>query len=141
MIKIIDHKRVELTEDEWRMYKSICKSYDRANFKGESLFEDHFEVSDGIIIFVKPPQKKYSSLEVYCFLISLMTNQHLRLMHKQVDALVAETKKAVSEMTKPQVKEVKLEAAQDGQQIPVEEPVAPLVKEVKKRTPPPLRRR
>ena len=140
MIKIIDHKRVEMTNDEYKMYQKICRSYDRANFKGESLFEDHFEASDGIILFVKPPQKKYSSLEVYCFLISLMTNQHMRLMHQQIDALVSETKKAVSEITRPQVKEVKLEVQDESSKKPVEEPAQPLVKEETKE-PPPRRRR
>ena len=93
MRKIIDHKRVEMTQDEWSMYQAICKSYNRANFKGEDLFSDHFETnSDGIIIFVKVPARKNFSLEVYCFLLSLMVNQHLRLVHEQTDSLVKEAK-------------------------------------------------
>ena len=53
---IIDNKKVALTQNEWDMYQSICKSYDRQNFKGEDLFKDLFETDDnGIIIFLKPP--------------------------------------------------------------------------------------
>jgi hypothetical protein len=101
-IRIIDNKKVSLVDDEFNYYVKICRDYDRANFKGEQLFIDHFEANeDGIILFVKPPTKKYSSLEVYCFLISLMVNQHLRLCHSQIDSLVKETKQVlISEIKK-----------------------------------------
>ncbi|NJO18721.1 MAG: hypothetical protein HC877_24275 [Thioploca sp.] len=68
MKRIIDHKAIDMTDDEFRLYNQICRSYDRTNFKGEDLFKDHFESNnDGIILFVRPPNKKYSSLEVYTF--------------------------------------------------------------------------
>lgn len=90
-MKIIDNKRVDLTNDEFSMYEQICRSYDRPNFKGEYLFESHFETNgEGIITFVKPPTKQYSTLEVFCFLISVMVNQHLRLVHNQMDSFVKE---------------------------------------------------
>jgi hypothetical protein len=98
MKRIIDHKRVDMSDDEWKLYEKICKSYNRPNFEGKSLFEQHFEVNDaGIIVFVLPPQKKRTSLEVYCFLTSVMVNQHTRLMHAQVEALVREAKQAIAE--------------------------------------------
>ena len=91
MIRIIDNKKVFMINDEYTMYKNICRSYDRPNFRGEELFKGHFEVNEnGIIVFVRPPATKYSSLEVYCFLVSIMTNQHMRLMHQQVEAFVKE---------------------------------------------------
>jgi hypothetical protein len=93
MIKIINHKKVDMTNDEIRMYEAICRSYDEPNVnrKGEDLFVDHFEVnSDGIITFVKPPQKRYSSIEVYCFLSSLMMNQHMRSLYAQNQSLINE---------------------------------------------------
>ena len=90
-IRIIDNKKVWVTDDEFRYYGEICKGYDRPNFQGSELFKDHFEVNnDGIIIFVKPPYKQYSSLEVYTFLISLMVNQHLRLSRDQMMSFVKE---------------------------------------------------
>lgn len=83
---IIDNKKIDLTTDEWDMYENICRSYDRPNFKGEELFKDLFETDDnGIIIFLKPPSIRFTSMEVYLFLMSLFQYQHLRLMHKQVD--------------------------------------------------------
>lgn len=93
MIKLIDHKRIDMTNDEFSAYKALCRSYDdsKANRKGEDLFIDHFEVNgDGIITFVKPPNKRYSSLEVYCFLISIQVNQHLRINREQCVSMVNE---------------------------------------------------
>jgi DNA-binding transcriptional regulator GbsR (MarR family) len=101
MIHIIDNKRIAMTNDEFALYKKICASYDRTNFDGTELFRDHFEVNDGgIIIFVKPPHQKYSSLEVFCFLISIMVNQHIRINHEQTDALVRESTAAVTAKVK-----------------------------------------
>lgn len=91
--RIIDNKKVAITNDEYLAYEEICKAYDRPNFKGKDLFQDHFEVNDdGIIVFVKPPHKKYSSMEVFTFLISLMVNQQLRIAQDQVLTMIAESK-------------------------------------------------
>lgn len=50
--RIIDNKKVEMTEDEWSLYQKIVKSYNSITNKGEDLFIDLFEVDDnGIIIF------------------------------------------------------------------------------------------
>ena len=98
-IRIIDHKKVFMTDDEFKFYEDICKGYDRPNFKGQELFQDHFEVNDdGIIVFVKPPHKQYSSMEVFTFLISLMVNQQLRISHEQVRSLVVEADKKFKEV-------------------------------------------
>jgi mRNA deadenylase 3'-5' endonuclease subunit Ccr4 len=76
------------------MYHRIVKSYTDITGKGEDLFIDLFEANnDGIIIFLKPPSKRRTSLEVFLFLMAVMQHQHLRLMHEQVDAAVAELKK------------------------------------------------
>lgn len=100
-IRIIDNKKVSLTNEEFLIYEDICKGYDRPNFKGKDLFQDHFEVNDeGIILFVKPPQKKYSSMEVFTFLLSLMVNQQLRISQDQVQTLVEEIKqRAIEQFT------------------------------------------
>lgn len=97
-IHIIDHKKVWMTPDEKKMYQSICEGYDRPNFQGKDLFQDHFEVNDsGVIVFVKPPHKKYSSMEVFTFLVSLQVNQHLRIAQEQTQALVTEAENKISE--------------------------------------------
>lgn len=97
-IRIIDHKKVLLTPDEFRYYEEICEGYNRPNFSGQDLFQDHFETNDdGVIVFVKPPHKKYSSMEVFTFLISLQVNQQLRLAQAQVQSLVIEADKKFKE--------------------------------------------
>ena len=79
------------------MYHKIVKSYTDINGKGEDLFIDLFETNDdGIIIFLKPPSKRRTSLEVFLFLMALMQHQHLRLMHQQVDEAVKELKQKKS---------------------------------------------
>jgi hypothetical protein len=93
-IKIIDNKKVDVTEDEWIMYQRIVKSYTTSFNKGEDMFMDLFEANDnGIILFLKPPSKRHTSLEIFLFLMALMQHQHLRLMHQQVDDAVAQLKK------------------------------------------------
>lgn len=90
-LRIIDNKKIDMTEDEWAMYQKIVKSYTSLTNKGEDLFIDLFETDDnGTIMFLKPPSKRQTSFEVFLFLMSLMQHQHLRLMHKQMDDLVAQ---------------------------------------------------
>ena len=92
-IRVVDNKRVEMTDDEYEMYTKIVKSYTDITGKGEDLFIDLFEANDeGILIFLKPPTKRRTSLEVFLFLMALMQHQHLRLMHQQIDQIVAELK-------------------------------------------------
>lgn len=94
-IKIIDNKKVDMSSDEWALYQKIVKSYTDLTGKGEDLFIDLFESdNNGTIIFLKPPSKRRTSLEVFLFLMALMQHQHLRLMHAQVDEAIAEMKKA-----------------------------------------------
>lgn len=103
MIRLIDHKRIEMTNDEFNAYKQICRSYDEptANRKGEDLFVDHFETnSQGIITFVKPPHQRYSSLEVYTFLISIMVNQHLRIHREMTVQMVKEAEEKLGPLVK-----------------------------------------
>src|SRR5579885_3806692 len=92
-MRIIDNKKVDMTEDEWTMYQKIVKSYTTMTNKGEDLFIDLFETDEnGIIMFLKPPSKRQTSFEVFLFLMSLMQHQHLRSMHKKVDEAIAELK-------------------------------------------------
>jgi len=94
MFKVIDYKKIDLTEDEWGMYQNICRSYDRPNSKGEDLFKDLFETDeDGIIIFLKPPSKVFTSMEVFLFIMSIMQHQHLRRMEKRIDDSIQKMEK------------------------------------------------
>ncbi len=98
-IKIIDNKKVEMSEDEFALYKSICSSYDQAGYNGSDLFSGLFETDDnGIIVFLRPPSKKASTMEVFLFLVGLMTQQHLRINHLQIDDLANQIKTKLREM-------------------------------------------
>ena len=120
-VRIIDNKKVWMTPDEYSLYEEICKGYDRPNFKGKELFQDHFETNDyGIILFVKPPHKKYSSMEVFTFLISVQVNQQLRIAQDQVISLVKESEERMKEFTsqlddlKQTIKDMKVQVEQLG---------------------------
>ena len=88
MIRIIDNKRIELTDSEWQMYQKIAKSYDKPNFNGKDLFKDLIETDDnGIIICLKPPSTKYSSMEVFLFFVSVFVHQHVGISVANFDRL------------------------------------------------------
>jgi len=97
--RIIDNKKIEMTEDEWSMYQKIVKSYNSITNKGEDLFIDLFEVDEnGIIIFLKPPSKRQTSFEVFLFLMSLMTQQHIRIMYAHVTDICSQMKTKIQEL-------------------------------------------
>ena len=96
---IIDNKKVDVTPSEAKMYEKIVQSYTTATVNGEDLFVDLFETDDnGIIIFLKPPSKRHTSLEIFLFLISITQHQHLRLMHGQVDDICSQMKEKLKEI-------------------------------------------
>jgi hypothetical protein len=98
-IKIIDNKKVDMTQDEFDLYYSICRSYDRPNFKGEDLFKDLFESDDlGRIIFLKPPSTRHTSMEVFLFISILMQQQHIRSMQFQVSNMCKMMKEKIDEV-------------------------------------------
>lgn len=98
-IKIIDNKKIEMTEDEFKFYQDICVNYDRQNFNGKEIFKGLFEVDDrGIIIFIKPPTTRQTSMEAYLFITSIFWHQHMRLMHQKVDTLVANTRDEINKL-------------------------------------------
>jgi hypothetical protein len=110
--RVISNKRIDLSDDEWHLYQNICKSYDRPNFKGSDLFSELFETDDkGIIIFLKPPTK-FTSMEVFLFMMSIMQHQHLRVLYNRIDQAVADCKevtgqaKEVTGQTKELIKEL-----------------------------------
>jgi len=99
MLRIIDNKRIDLTESEHQLYKEICEFYNKGMFKGEDLFKDLFETNEnGIIIFLRPPKdKNYFSMEVYMFLMSVMVHQHLGASCSQADTCIQEMKSLINE--------------------------------------------
>jgi hypothetical protein len=98
-IGIIDNKKINLTSDEWAMYRKITASYTTHTNKGEDLFIDLFETDDnGIILFLKPPSKRQTSFEVFCFLMSVMQHQHIRLMYEKVEDICLQLKNKSKEI-------------------------------------------
>lgn len=95
-IKIIDNKKVSMTGAEFDLYTSICRSYDRKNFKGEELFKNLFETDEnGVIVFIKPPTTAATSIEVFFFIIALFQHQNMRLQYQQFDQLKSEMREAL----------------------------------------------
>lgn len=88
-----------MTEDEFGLYQKIVKSYSTATNNGADMFIDLFETDGrGVIIYLKPPSKYRTSMEVFLFLMSLMQHQHLRLFQDQVDDLCGQVKKKMEEI-------------------------------------------
>jgi hypothetical protein len=101
MIKIIDNKKIDLTQEEFEYYQSICKSYDTQTRKGSDLFKDLFETDEnGIIQFLKSPSSRETSLEVVLFLVNITVHQHIRQMHLEVEAACNEVRKTLQELKK-----------------------------------------
>lgn len=98
-IRVVDNRKLDMTEDEFSLYQKIVQSYTTLSNNGADLFIDLFESNDnGIITFLKPPSKRHTTLEIFLFLISLMNSQHLRLMYRQVADLAAQVKGKMSEL-------------------------------------------
>ena len=101
MIRIIDNKKIDLTESEFQLYQEICKAYDTTTFQGKDLFKGLFETNDdGLIVFLKPSNKPYASMEVFLFLVSIMVHQHLRQSTQQFDLLMEDARRVITETQK-----------------------------------------
>lgn len=98
-LRIINNKRIELSEDEWILYQKIVRSYTVNNNKGEDLFIDLFEVdNDGYITMLIPPSQRQTSFEVWLFLMSIQQNQQLRLMRSLIDDEIKQIKDKLSSL-------------------------------------------
>ncbi len=97
MIRIIDNKKVDITDDEWNMYQKICKDYDSTTREGKFLFQDLFETDAvGIIQMIKPPTNNIS-MEVFLFVMALMQHQHIRQMYNIIDGWKKDLEEQFSE--------------------------------------------
>ena len=98
MIRVIDNKKIELSNDEFNLYNKICDSYKTDRFTGSKIFKGLFETDDnGIIIFLKPASEM-GSIEAFLFLISVMVHQHLRISVAAFDSLNKESAQKLEEM-------------------------------------------
>lgn len=100
MLRLINHKRIDLTQEEFDLYEKLCKTYSRDNFDGKDLFVDLFETdNDGMIIFLRPPSSTFS-MEIVIFLQNIMTHQHLRKIYKEFDDSMQEIRSLLNDLRK-----------------------------------------
>jgi len=98
-IRVVDNQKLDMTDDEFTLYQKIVQSYTVGLNKGSDLFSGLFQSNDqGIILFLIPPSKKHTSLEVFLFLVALQNQQHLRLIHAEVADVVCQFLEKIKEM-------------------------------------------
>lgn len=96
MLRIIDNKRIDLTNDEYEEYNAICKSYKQGN----TLFKGLFETNDeGIIEYLHTPKKMFT-MEVVLYLEKIMIHQHLRRIYKEHQDAMSLLNERLSEVDK-----------------------------------------
>lgn len=97
-IRIVDNKKLALTEKEWTVYNDICQSYNRPNFKGSDLFIGLFESDDeGQITFIKSPSNRRTSMEVFLYLVAIYEHQGMRRLKREMDARLNDIEKRFEE--------------------------------------------
>lgn len=107
MIRVVDNKKLDMTDDEFALYNKIVQSYTTTTNKGEDMFIDLFETDkSGFITFLKPPSKRQTSLEVFLFLVSIMTHQQLRFIQTEFNDLAKQIKTRLNELDN-KIKEIK----------------------------------
>jgi len=99
MLRLINNKRIFLTNEEYAIYEQLCASYSRDNFNGKDLFNGLFETDDeGLIIFLNPPTQTFS-MEIIIFLQNIMVHQHLRKIYQEHEQALNELKNMKSEIS------------------------------------------
>lgn len=74
MIRAIDNKPVDLSDDEFEYYLQIIKEF------GTNVLQETFETEEcsGFITLVKPPMNAKLPLGIVFFLFNVMLNQRVR---------------------------------------------------------------
>lgn len=99
MLRLINNKRIDLTDEEYKLYEELCMSYNRDNFNGKDLFNDLFETDpEGMIIFLKPPTQTFS-MEIILFLQNIMVHQHLRRIYAEHNEAMDQLKTMKTEIS------------------------------------------
>ena len=85
MIRAIDNKPLDLSDDEFAYYMQIVEAF------GESIFQDTFETDDdpvsaqyGWITLVKPPFNKSLPLGAVFLLFNIQHNQRSRKLDEMI---------------------------------------------------------
>ena len=89
MIKVIDHKAVDLTNEEFEYYNKLVEEFTYGSYQGKDQFHDIFDVDDdGCISLIRPPLKKEVGWAIIVFLQNLMINQRLRRMERKIEEVL-----------------------------------------------------
>jgi hypothetical protein len=84
--QIIDHKSVDMTDEENTYYKKLVEEFTIGMSNGREQFRDLFDTdNDGCITFVHPPIRKQIGWGVLFFVQNLMINQRIRRMERKVE--------------------------------------------------------
>jgi hypothetical protein len=85
MIRAVDFKPLDLSDEEFEYYLAIVKEF------GDNCFQDTFETDEdtGYIMLVKPSPNSSVKLGIVFFLFNVMLNQRVR----EFDKLMMEFKK------------------------------------------------
>ena len=88
MLRVIDFKQVDMTEEEFKYYNQLVESFTSGTYNGKNQFHDMFDVdTDGCITMIRPPLGKEVGWAIIVFLQNLMINQRLRRMEDWVRSL------------------------------------------------------
>ena len=88
MMKVIDYKKVDMTEEEYAYYLRLVEQFSKPNYDGKEQFRDVFDVDgDGCISFIRPPLGREIGWGVLFFLQNLMINQRLRRIERKIGKL------------------------------------------------------
>jgi len=87
-MKIIDYKKVDMTDEEFAYYQNLVKEFTLGTYDGKEQFRDLFETDeDGCIMMIHPSLQKEIAWSVLFFIQNLMINQRLRRMEKVIEKL------------------------------------------------------
>lgn len=80
-MKVIDHKKIDITDEEYEYYKEIVKHFTTENNNGTEYFHDLFDVDDaGFITMIRPSLTSPVPWAVLFFLQQVMIAQRLRFV-------------------------------------------------------------
>ena len=78
MIRAVDNKRLDLTDEEHEYYLKLVEKFGKKDFS--QLFSTN---KNGLITSITPPVDRQISLGVLFFTLNVMMNQRLRVLEKK----------------------------------------------------------
>jgi len=81
LIRAVDHKAVDMSNDEYDYYQQIIMEY------GDKIFQNTFESDEntGFITLVKPPIDRNTPMVVVFALFNIMLNKRIREFDRVIE--------------------------------------------------------